>query len=126
MAKEFEVDRKKLGPAKLLDFMTSGFLKVGDAEGLYGRPTGIAEQRWARPPTSPSVPICRSQLPCPHRQPVPHPQETAQLMKMTPPVASVLLPALHEMRLVLPGLEKSAREAVLDAVRDSICHPMQS
>jgi hypothetical protein len=23
MAKEFEVDRKKLGPAKLLDFMTS-------------------------------------------------------------------------------------------------------
>jgi hypothetical protein len=83
-----------------------------------------------RPPTSPSVPICRSQLPCHHRQPVPHPpkapQETAQLMKITPPLASVLLPALREMRLVLPGLEKSAREAVLDVVRDSTRHPMQS
>jgi hypothetical protein len=69
MAKEFEVDRK-LGPAKLLEFHDlKAFWEFGDTEGLYGQPTGNVERRWARPPTSPSVLICRSQLPCHHRQP---------------------------------------------------------
>jgi hypothetical protein len=112
--------------------MTCDLVKeVGDTEGLNGRPTGNAGLKMGLSiQPRPLVPICRSQLPCHHRQPVPHPpkapQETAQLMKITPPLASVLLPTLREMRLVLPGLEESAREAVLDAVRDSTRHPMQS
>jgi hypothetical protein len=91
-------------------------------------PQVTLERGWARPLTSPSVPICRSQLLCHYREPVPHPpkalRETAQLMKITPPLASVLLPALREVRLVLLGLEKSAYETVLDAAWDLTRHPM--
>jgi hypothetical protein len=43
-------------------------------------------------------------------------------MKMTLPLASVLLLILREIRLVLLGLEKSAHEAVLDAIRDLTCY----
>jgi hypothetical protein len=40
--KKFEVDRSWV-LAKIVDFMTFDFVKVGDTEGLYGRPIGNAE-----------------------------------------------------------------------------------
>ena len=40
------------------------------------------------------------------------------------PFPQSLPPALREIRLALLGLEKSAREAVVDAVCDSTRHPM--
>jgi hypothetical protein len=51
---------------------------------------------------------------------------TAHENSPSPFLCRSLLSALCEMRLILPLLEKSAREAVLDAARDSTRHPMQS
>jgi hypothetical protein len=101
--------------------MTCDLVKeVGDMKGLNGRPTGNAGLKiWARPPTSPSgahLPLTTAMPSSPARSPSAQSTVRHGTAHETLPLPSLSLysPALCEMHLLLPGLEKAARGAVLD------------